>query len=104
MIRDAKGRTVTLPKTLNHSTGKQSNRQTGFNDVTWGNSTRSYAKSIKRALTNDKFSEITTRAKEFCKKSRRVDDGPDNALDGDTINEELDERAQLMDISSSESD
>jgi hypothetical protein len=102
MIRDAKGRTITLPKTLNHSTGKQSNRQTGFNDVTWGNSMRAYAKSIRKGLTNDKFSEIMTRAKEFCKKSRR--DGPDNTLDGDTINEELDERAQLMDISSSESD
>ncbi|KAG2110398.1 uncharacterized protein F5147DRAFT_652007 [Suillus discolor] len=80
MVLTAKGKSIPLPKTLNHSTGKVSNRQTGFNDVTWGSSTRSY---------------------EFSKKSHRS--GNDRAVDDAVDDEDLDECAQLMDISESES-
>ena len=99
MIHTAKGRNVTLPKTLNHSTGKISNRQTGFNDITWGETTRKYVRSISKAYKKkpEKFDEIITRAKEFSKKSRRADDG-DATEEDDNLDEEL------IDISSSEED
>jgi hypothetical protein len=105
MVRTSKSRNIHLPKTLNHSTGKVSNRQTRFNDITWGDSTRSYAKSITKNLRNNRLDNIITQALEFSKKSQRSKDGTDGALDGgDVEEEEDDERAQLMDISSSESD
>jgi len=101
MIRAAKGKIIPLPKTLNHSTGKASNRQTGFNDITWGKTTRSYVRSITKNLLKkddngvihyEKFNEIIASALEFAKKSRRVD----------AEEEDLDERAQLVDISDSD--
>jgi hypothetical protein len=33
MVRAAKGKTVSLPKTFNLSTSKESMRQTGFSDI-----------------------------------------------------------------------
>ena len=36
MIYNLKGKNMMLLKILNHLTGKKSNKQTGFNDVTWG--------------------------------------------------------------------
>jgi len=101
MIHTTKGRNVTLPKTLNHSTGKVSNRQTGFNDVTWGPTTRRYVKSISKAYKKrpEKFDEIITYAKEFSKKSHRTDDGTGDATEDD---DDLDE--ELVDISSSDED
>ena len=105
MIHAAKGKNVTLPKTLNHSTGKISNRQTGFNDITWGETTCKYVRSISKAYKKkpEKFDEIITRAKEFSKKSRRADDGAGGA-DGDATEEEDDLDEELVDISSSEED
>ena len=108
MIRAAKGKIIPLPKTLNHSTGKASNRQTGFNDITWGKTTRSYVRSITKNLLKkddngvihyEKFNEIIASALEFAKKSRRVDD---TVIDVDAEEEDLDERAQLVDISDSD--
>jgi hypothetical protein len=110
MIRAAKGKNIPLPKTLNHSTGKVSNRQTGFNDVTWGNTTCSYSKSItknllkkddKGVINYEKFDDIIASALEFSKKSCRVDDA---VIDVDAEEEDFDERAQLMDVSGSESE
>ena len=105
MIHAAKGRNVTLPKTLNHSTGKISNRQTGFNDITWGETTRKYVKSIAKAYKKkpEKFDEITTCAKEFSKKCRRADDGTGGEPDGDAT-EDNDLEEELVDISSSDED
>ncbi|KAG1732106.1 hypothetical protein EDB19DRAFT_1831434 [Suillus lakei] len=66
MVLTAKGKsTIPLPKTLNHSTGKVSNQQTGFNDVTWGSSMHSYVKSIVKSFQDEKFQTIITSAKEF---------------------------------------
>jgi hypothetical protein len=106
MIHTAKGRNVTLPKTLNHSTGKVSNRQTGFNDVTWGPTTRRYVKSISKAYKKrpEKFDEIITCAKEFSKKSHRTDDGTGDAPDGDATEDDDDLDEELVDISSSDED
>ncbi|KAG2114136.1 hypothetical protein DEU56DRAFT_761879 [Suillus clintonianus] len=101
MVLAAKGKSIPLPKTLNHSTGKVSNRQTGFNDVTWGSSTRSYVKSIVKSLREEKFQAIITSAKEFSKKSHHS--GNDRAVDDAVDDEDFDERAQLVDISESES-
>ena len=105
MIHAAKGRNVTLPKTLNHSTGKISNWQTGFNDITWGETTRKYVRSISKAYKKkpEKFDEIITRAKESSKKSRRADVGAGGA-DGNATEEEDDLDEELVDISSSEED
>lgn len=101
MVLAAKGKSIPLPKTLNHSTGKVSNRQTGFNDVTWGSSTRSYVKSIVKSLREEKLQAIITSAKEFSKKSHCS--GNDRAVDDAVDDEDFDERAQLVDISESES-
>ena len=105
MIHNSKGRNVTLPKTLNHSTGKKSNHQTGFNDVTWGIATRNYVKSISKAYKKrpEKFNEIVSFAKESTKKSCHADDGAGNASrditdDKDNLDDEL------VDISSSDED
>jgi hypothetical protein len=106
MIGAAKGRNVTLPKTLNHSTGKISNRQTGFNDVTWGPMTRKYVKSISKAYKKkpEKFNEIIACAKEFSKKSHHADGGAGGAPDGNATEEEDDLDEELVDISSSDED
>ena len=66
MVHAAKGKTVSLPKTFNLSTGKESMRQTGFSNVAWGKATRGYAKST-RALTKVKFNAIVEEALEFVK-------------------------------------
>ncbi|KAG1735573.1 uncharacterized protein EDB91DRAFT_1250404 [Suillus paluster] len=85
MVLAAKGKSIPLLKTLNHSTGKVSNRQMGFNDVIWGSSTHSYVKLI-----------------EFSKKSHHS--GNNRAINDAVVDDEdLDEHAQLMDISESES-
>ncbi|KAG1731104.1 uncharacterized protein EDB91DRAFT_1252355 [Suillus paluster] len=85
MVLTAKGKSIPLLKTLNHSTAKVSNQQTGFNDITWGSSTHSYVKSI-----------------EFSKKSHHS--GNDRAINDGVVNDEdLDKHAQLMDILESES-
>ncbi|KAG2337210.1 hypothetical protein BDR05DRAFT_1005226 [Suillus weaverae] len=81
MVLAAKGKSIPLPKTLNHSTGKVSNRQTGF---------------------NNKFQTVITSAKEFSKKSHCS--ANDRAIDYAVAeDEDLDECAQLVDISESES-
>ncbi len=76
IIHTAKGRNVTLPKTLNHSTGKISNQQTGFNDVTWGPTTCKYVKSISKVYKKkpEKFNKIIACAKEFSKKSHHANE------------------------------
>ncbi|KAG1837629.1 hypothetical protein DFJ58DRAFT_734231 [Suillus subalutaceus] len=102
MVLAAKGKSIPLPKALNHSTSKVSNRQTGFNDVTWGISTCSYAKSLVKRFRDEKFQSVITSAKEFFKKSHRS--GDDRAIDDAVAeDEDLDECAQLVDISESES-
>src|SRR5882757_3750816 len=103
VVQAAKGsRSISLPKMMNYSTGKTSTRQTGFNDVTWGTSTRAYAKAI-RNLPDHKFEAIITSSLEFSKKSHCASD--ERLNDGVVEDElDLDERAQLVDISDSESE
>jgi hypothetical protein len=106
MIRAAKGKTMPLLNTLNHSTGKISTHQTGFNNVTWGDSTCTYTKLITKAFNKkqDKLTDIITRAKEFFRKSHHTD-GANTMPDSDADEEEkdLDDHALLVDISSSKS-
>jgi hypothetical protein len=103
VVQAAKGsRGISLPKMMNHSTGKTSTRQTGFNDVTWGTSTRAYAKAIRK-LQDHKFEAIITSSLEFSKKSHHTsDERLNNAIVEDKL--DLDERAQLVNISDSESE
>jgi len=104
MIQAAKGRNVTLPKTLNRSTGKISTRQTGFNDITWGETTHKYVRSISKAYKKkpEKFDKIIASTKDFSKKSHRTDDGTGGTPNGDVA--EDDDLDELVDISSSKED
>ena len=74
MIHTAKGRNVMLPKMLNHSMGKISNRQTGFNNITWGPTTHKYVKSISKAYKKKpcKFDKIIACTKESSKKRKAI--------------------------------
>ena len=99
MARASKGKAVTLPRTLNLSTGKESMRQTGFSDIAWGKATRGYATSI-RSLTNIKFDAIVTAAQVFTKLTRAHNktSDPTEVIDVDADNE----RACLVNNSDSE--
>jgi hypothetical protein len=103
MVRSAKGRNISLPKKLNQSTGKISNRQTGFNDASWGKSTRAYVQGINRNLSDKSFDLIIHRAMGFARKSRRasVDDKAETSI---TNTMELDKRVQLKDRPCSDDD
>ena len=69
LICASKGKTIPLPKTINHSSGKESTRQTGFSETAWGKETHSYTKSA-RSLLAVKFDEIIQDAQEFVKPVR----------------------------------
>jgi len=60
----SKGKTITLPHTLNYFTGKELMRQTGFNGAAWGKATCSYTMSAQ-SLTKVKFDEIIQGAQPF---------------------------------------
>ena len=66
MFHAAKGKTVSLPKTFNPSTSKDSMHQTSFSDVAWGKATPSYAKSA-HSLMKVKFDGIIELAPNFVK-------------------------------------
>ncbi|KAI0245056.1 hypothetical protein BJV78DRAFT_1289384 [Lactifluus subvellereus] len=106
IIHAAKGKNVMLPRTLNYSTGKVSNQQTGFNDITWGETTCKYAKSIMKAYKkkSGRFNEIITHAKELSKMSHHTDDNASGAPDGDAAEEDDDLDEELVDITSSDED
>ena len=90
-----------MPKKLNQSTGKISNRQTGFNDASWGRSTRAYVQGINRNLSGKSFDLIIHRAMAFARKSRRVEDKTET-FTSSTM--EIDKRAQLKDRPCSDDD
>lgn len=96
MVRTAKGRNISLPKKLNQTTGKISNRQTGFNDASWGKSTRAYIRGIDTNLSSKNFDIIIRRAMTFARKSRRAEDKTETSA-GASDAMELDKRAQLKD-------
>jgi hypothetical protein len=100
MINTAKseGKTMSLPRYLNHSTGKESSRLTGFSDAVWGHATRNFAKSASN-LPKAKFDAVIKDARVYMKpvRTRRANDVTDN------IAEAEDERACII-VSDSESD
>jgi hypothetical protein len=100
MARAARGKTVTLPRTMNYATGKNSMYQTGFSDTAWGEVTRSYTKSAA-GLSDEKFRAIINDAQVFMKRTR-VRNRTTNGTEAK--NPEEDERACLVDYSGSESD
>ncbi|KAG1908782.1 uncharacterized protein F5891DRAFT_937477, partial [Suillus fuscotomentosus] len=102
MVQATKNRTsISLPKTMNQSTGKVSCRQTGFNDISWGTLMHAYAKAIMKNLHEDKFEVIIASAMEFSKKKKSLgDDIDDTAMEDDL---DLDEHAQLVHISDTKS-
>ena len=68
IARASKGKAVTLPRTVNHFSDKDSLHNTGFNDAMWGMATRSYTTSA-HALPNAKFNDIIQGAQEFVRSS-----------------------------------
>jgi hypothetical protein len=99
MAHGSKGKAVSLPRTLNPSTGKESMRQTGFSDAAWGKVTRGYAHSIS-ALSKAKYDAIVKAAQPFTKPTRSHNrGGPTEVIDVDVDNE----RACLVDNSDSDS-
>ena len=85
MVRTAKGQNILLPKKINHSTGKSSNRQTGFNDASWGKSTRAYVQGIDLNLSSKSFDVIIRCAMDFARKSRSVVDKTETSTSGDMM-------------------
>jgi hypothetical protein len=103
MARTSKGKTIPLPRTVNLSTGKESMRQTGFSDVAWGKTTRSYATRAK-SLANAKFDAIIQDAKEFLKPIRSRNKSTAEATDIINIDDDDDdERMHLVDNTDDES-
>ena len=100
MIHAAKGKTVTLPRTVNLSSGKESMHQTGFSNATWGNASHSYATSACSIITV-KFDVIVKEAQEFVKPTRACNKTT-NATE--TININDDKWACLLNNSDSESE
>ena len=100
MAQAARGKTISLPRTLNLSTGKESMRQTCFSDTAWGKATRGYAKWA-RALSKAKFAVIIEEAHVFVKPTRAHNRTTDAT---EVIDVDKDERGCLIDNSDSELD
>ncbi|KAF8222298.1 hypothetical protein L208DRAFT_1323430 [Tricholoma matsutake] len=100
MARASKGKMVTLPWTLNLSSGKDSMRQTGFSEMAWGKATCCYATSAC-SLANTKFDAIIREAREFMKpiRSRGKTTEPTEVINIDDCD---DERACLVNNSGSD--
>jgi hypothetical protein len=64
MAHTSKGKTISLPRTFNLSTGKESMCYMGFNDTMWGKATHGYIKSVC-LLSNIKFNAIVQAAQLF---------------------------------------
>ena len=88
MAHASKGKAVTLPRTLNLITGKESMHQTGFSNAIWGKVTCSYARPAS-SFTNTKFGVIvqdawpfvnpkSTRSKAEAKEVIEIDDDDDD--------------------------
>ena len=71
MVQGAGGRrkTVSLPRTLNPLTGKESMQLTGFSDTAWGRESRCYTKSA-RALSKARFDAIIKDAQAYVRPNR----------------------------------
>jgi hypothetical protein len=61
---NARGRSISLPTNFNHCTGRESKIKTGFNDTTWGDSTRQYTESASN-LADKKFNAIIKEAEQY---------------------------------------
>jgi hypothetical protein len=57
---------VTLPRTMNYSTGKNSMHQMGFSDTAWGSTSCSYTLSAS-GLSEKKFKSVVDLAQTFVK-------------------------------------
>jgi hypothetical protein len=93
------GRGKAIPKTPNLSTGKDSTRQTGFSDGTWGDATRGYARSARK-LVKAKCDVVMKDAQGFVKTKARNKSMTEGM---EVINVDEDQRACLVYISESDS-
>ena len=96
MAHAAKGKTVTLPKTMNYSTGKNSMCQMGFSDAAWGQAFRSYTLSAS-GLSEKKFKSVVNLAQTFMKRTHARNRTTDST---EVNNLKEDERACLVAYSS----
>ena len=104
MVRKAKGRVPTLPKQINHATGKTSNHLTVFNESSWGTRCSSHVKSAKK-LSASPFDEIISLSAEYMVKAgQNIEDEDVIEIHDDDGNDD-DIRAIIVDhASSSEED
>jgi len=101
MVCAAKGKTVTLPQTVNLSSSKESMCQTGFSDAAWGNASCSYATSAC-SIAKVKFDVIVKEAQEFVKPIHAHNRTTDAT---ETINVDKDDKwACLLNNSNAESE
>lgn len=79
-----KGKPVTILKTLNETTGRESSSKSDFSEAHWGKATKAYANSAAN-LSPAKINMILEEAKEFakpiCRRGSRAEDPID--VDGD---------------------
>jgi hypothetical protein len=80
-------------KTINPATRQPSSREVGFTEQNWGKTTRSYLTTIKQQLRPNSFAKIVGMAQLYACCQNGDDAEPED---------EVDERAQLMDISDDE--
>jgi hypothetical protein len=69
MVQATKGKVIPLPRTINQYSGKES-KKTEFSDSTWGEKSRSYAKSVC-TLSKGKFDVVIKEAQAYVKPTRR---------------------------------
>jgi hypothetical protein len=96
MAHSSKGKNISLPRTVNLSSGKESMRQTGFSDISWGRASRAYATSA-RLLADLKFDAIIQNAKAYLKPIRSRNRTTDEAEVINIDDDDDDERAHLVD-------
>ena len=98
--RDKQGRSVLkISKTMNRDTGVESSKRFSFGEASWGNATYYYLRSIDK-LRPDRFNKIIALANQYTKSASQKGNRGD-LDDADKHEEEDDdERANLVDLSS----
>lgn len=98
VARDEKGKKApkAIIKSLNPASGKESTKDTAFNELNWGAVTRNYLLSIQ-ALRDGSFAKIVTKTLNYSKVNHCGGPGANQSMSTDT-----DVRAVLVDLSDDE--
>ena len=84
------GKTVSIPSSLNHYSGKESKHVNSFNDTAWGKVTRQFTVSASN-LEPSKFDRVVKAARQYilpkANRARKMTTGPVEVIEVDTDNE-----------------